>query len=155
MLITYPLEKPSLWSLPISAMQMLPLLLNSNRQFDQIWSWEEMHTSLGEADSSHTEGCQLLHHSGRRWQEKFIRGIGTLPQCLEGRRGGAVLGKVEYYVGLWSEHFRVSSQVLMEEGTKLIDQWKSILKFQVYFSVIFKLIIRTTERLFFKVHTWF
>ena len=41
-----------------------------------------------------------------------------------------MLGKVEYYVGLWSEHFRVSSQVLMEEGTKLIDQWKSILKFQ-------------------------
>ena len=60
-----------------------------------------------------------------------------------------MLGKAKYYVVLWSEHFRVSSQVLMEEGTKLIDQWKSILKFQVYFSVIFKLIIRTTERLFF------
>ena len=60
-----------------------------------------------------------------------------------------MLGKVEYYVGLCSEHFRVSSQVLMEEGTKLIDQWKSILKFQVYFSVIFKFIKRTTERLFF------
>lgn len=60
-----------------------------------------------------------------------------------------MLGKAKYYVGLWSEHFRVSSQVLMEEGTKLIDQWKSILKFQVYFSVIFKLIIRTTQRFYF------
>lgn len=55
-----------------------------------------------------------------------------------------MLGKAEYYVGLWSEHSRVSSQVLMEEGTKHIDKWKSTLKFQVYFSVIFKLIIRST-----------
>ena len=144
MLITYTLKKPLLWSLPISVMQMLPLLLNSNHQFGQIWRWEEMHTSLVDADSSQTEGCQLLQRSERWWDEKCIRGIGTLPQCLEGRRGGVVLGKAEYYVGLWSEHSRVSSQVLMEEGTKHIDKWKSTLKFQVYFSVIFKLIIRST-----------
>lgn len=144
MFITYTLKKPLLWSLPISVMQMLPLLLNSNHQFDHIWRWEEMHTSLEDADSSQTEGCQLLQRSGRWWDEKFFRRIGTLPQCLEGKRGGGVLGKAEYYVGLWSEHSRVSSQVLMEEGTKHIDQWKSTLKFRVYFSVIFKLIIRST-----------